>query len=51
LSSFLALEKNKMGIFNIGTGKETTINAIFKKLKKLTGSSCKKIHGPEKPGE
>ncbi len=47
----LALKKNKVGIFNIGTGKETTINTIFKKLKKLTGSNCKKIHGPEKPGE
>ena len=46
-----ALKKNKVGIYNIGTAKETDINTIFRKLKELTDSKCKKIHGPVKPGE
>lgn len=50
-ASVLALEKNKVGIFNIGTAKETDINTIFRKLKRLTGSNCKEVHRSEKPGE
>ena len=41
----------KSGIFNIGAAKETNINTIFRKLKKLTSSKCKKIHSSAKPGE
>ncbi len=37
--------------FNIGTGKETTINTIFGILKDLTGSQAEEVHGPEKQGE
>lgn len=44
-------KKDKVGVYNIGTCKETNINTIFRKLKKLTGSSCKEIHGSAKPGE
>jgi len=50
-ANILAMKKDKVGIFNIGTTKETSVNEIFKKLKKLTYSNCKKIHGLEKPGE
>lgn len=50
-ANILALEKDKTGIFNIGTGKETDINTIFNKIKRLTGSGCKKIHGPARLGE
>ncbi len=39
------------GIFNVGTGTETTVNEIFAKLKELTNSSCQEIHGPAKKGE
>jgi len=39
------------GIYNVGTGQETTVNAIFQKLQVLTNSSCKEIHGPAKKGE
>lgn len=41
----------KVGIYNIGTAKETDINTIFQELKKLTGAKCKKIHGPSLEGE
>ena len=39
------------GIFNVGTGVETTVNEIFARLKELTNSRCRKIHGPAKKGE
>jgi len=50
-AGILAMKSKKTGIYNIGTGKETDINTIFRKLKKLTASNCKKVHGPTKPGE
>ncbi len=46
-----AMKKNKIGVFNIGTAKETNINIIFNELKKITGSRCKKIHASAKIGE
>ena len=39
------------GIFNVGTGIETTVNERFTRLKELTNSQCQKIHGPTKKGE
>lgn len=39
------------GIFNVGTGVETTVNEVFTRLKALTNSRCRKIHGPAKKGE
>lgn len=39
------------GVFNVGTGIETTVNEIFARLKDLTNSPCQEIHGPEKKGE
>ena len=39
------------GIFNVGTGTETTVNEIFTRLKELTNSQCQEIHGPAKKGE
>ena len=50
-SNLLALNYPKSDIFNIGTGKETDINCIFRLLKKTTGSKQKEIHAPPKPGE
>ena len=46
----LAMKKNKIGVYNIGVGKETNIKTIFRKLKQLTGSNCKEVYGPAKPG-
>jgi len=36
-ANILAMKKNKVGVYNIGTSKETDINTIFRKLKMLTG--------------
>jgi len=38
-------------IYNIGTGKETNIDEVFRKIKEFTNSNCQEIHGPAKPGE
>jgi len=45
------LEPSIHGIYNVGTGKETTINDCFRMLKKLTKADCKNLHGPAKRGE
>lgn len=36
---------------NVGTGIETSVNALFRILRKLTGSEQQEIHGPAMPGE
>ncbi|MGE5247633.1 MAG: NAD-dependent epimerase/dehydratase family protein [Verrucomicrobiota bacterium] len=36
---------------NIGTAQETDVNALFRKLKELSGSGQEEIHGPAQPGE
>ena len=38
-------------ILNLGWGKGTDINTIFRKLRMLTGSKAEEIHGPAKLGE
>ncbi|MFP4368766.1 MAG: NAD-dependent epimerase/dehydratase family protein [Candidatus Kapaibacterium sp.] len=50
-ANLLALNKNISGIFNIGTGKESSTNDVFKLLKEITASDCEEIHGPAKKGE
>jgi len=50
-AAILGLKKNKVGIYNIGTAKETNINLIFRKLKKITNSNCKEKHAPPLKGE
>lgn len=47
----LAAENNTVGIFNVGTAKETSVNQIFEILKKILNISIKPIYGPEKTGE
>ncbi len=39
------------GVYNVGTGEETTINELFTILKDITGSDYQEIHGPAKKGE
>ena len=51
IANVFGVQKNKNGIFNIGTGVETNINDIFRKLKGLFNVEIKEIHAPEKQGE
>jgi UDP-glucose 4-epimerase len=45
-SNALALDYPESDIFNIATGKETDINALFRLIKKEASSSQKEIRGP-----
>jgi UDP-glucose 4-epimerase len=39
------------GIYNIGTGIETDVNALYRMLAVACGASGDAVHGPAKPGE
>lgn len=39
------------GAFNVGTGKETSVNQLYRHLLDVTAATMKEIHGPEKKGE
>ncbi len=46
-----AMGQHSQGVYNVGTGTETSINELFRMLASFTGASCKEVHGPAKPGE
>jgi UDP-glucose 4-epimerase len=51
-ANLLALERaNVSGRVNIGTGVETSVNAICDGLSKAAGSRVETVHAPERPGE
>lgn len=50
-ANLLALQKEGTGIYNLGWGKGTSVNEIFRLLKELTGYPGKAVHGPPKQGE
>ncbi len=47
----LALTEGSGGIFNISTGRGTSINRLYETLRPLTGYEGEPRYGPEKPGE
>jgi UDP-glucose 4-epimerase len=46
-----AMSKQVSGVFHIGTGRETSVNAIFYKMNKIIGGKMKETHGPACEGE
>lgn len=51
-ANLLALKHTKkIGIYNTGTGRETSVNKIFREINKYFGHKFKEVHGPAKPGE
>jgi UDP-glucose 4-epimerase len=50
-ANLLAMGKDVQGVFNVGTGTETTINELFRLLADVAKPGCKEIHGPAKKGE
>ena len=50
-ANLAVMAQNVQGVYNVGTGQETTINDLFAMLKELTQSSCQEVHGPAKKGE
>jgi UDP-glucose 4-epimerase len=43
--------ENSNTIFNLGEGKATTVNDVFRELKKITNYQLPAVHGPAKVGE
>ncbi|MDZ7269000.1 MAG: SDR family oxidoreductase [candidate division KSB1 bacterium] len=50
-ANLAALDYPVSDYFNIGTGRETDVNQLFRLLNQATGSRCEERHGPAKPGE
>jgi len=51
-ANLLALDSSRpSGIYNIGSGKGTSVNELFALVKQLTGSRQLPVHGPAKLGE
>ena len=50
-ANLLALNYSRPGAFNIGTGRETDILAVYLQLQELMDSPLGPAHGPAKPGE
>jgi UDP-glucose 4-epimerase len=46
-----ALEAGSGGVFNIGTGNQTTTQGIFEALKRHTGYAAEPRYGPPRPGD
>jgi UDP-glucose 4-epimerase len=40
-----------VGVFNLGTGLETTVNELYRRLAPLAGTDRPAVHGPARPGE
>jgi UDP-glucose 4-epimerase len=50
-ANLLALEKELVGAFNVGTGVETSVNALYEELRRAAGVPTVALRGPGKPGE
>ena len=50
-ANMFALTYNHSGFFNVGTGIETDVNALFTILNNATGGHCKELHAEAKKGE
>ena len=50
-ANMAASERDLEGIYNAGTGVETSVNELFDELRRPTGFDREAEHGPAKPGE
>jgi UDP-glucose 4-epimerase len=50
-ANLAALDYDGTGVFNVGTGQETSVNMLFRMLREATGAEVEERHGPAKPGE
>ncbi len=50
-ANLLSMENGSGEVYNLGTGKGTSINHLFEEMRRLTGYSPHPVHGPPKPGE
>jgi len=50
-ANLLALTSSTTGPINIGTGRETSVNALYRQLAGIVGSTLQPTHAAPKPGE
>ncbi len=50
-SILVTMREEVQGVYNVGTGQETSINECYGILKDLTKASCKDLYGAAKKGE
>jgi UDP-glucose 4-epimerase len=50
-ANLAVMAQETQGIYNVGTGEETSINDLLRILVSSTNSTCKEVHGPAKTGE
>ncbi len=50
-ANMAAMNRAVTGAFNIGTGKQTSVNTLWRKMKKHTGYGMAERHVPACPGE
>ena len=50
-ANLLGTEKGLTGTYNVGTGKETDVNTLFRHLAEITGFAGEEVHGPPMAGE
>jgi UDP-glucose 4-epimerase len=50
-ANLIAMGQDAQGVFNVGTGMETSVNELFQMVVELTKSTSKEVHGPAKKGE
>ncbi|MFO0765814.1 MAG: GDP-mannose 4,6-dehydratase [Nitrospiraceae bacterium] len=50
-ANLMALGPEVQGVYNVGTGVETSVNDLFHLLVELTKTEFKEVHGPAKKGE
>jgi len=50
-AALLALKSKQTGSFNIGTGKETSVNQLYQMMKTKTGSGSRVTYAPFRAGE
>jgi len=50
-ANLAALDYEGTGVFNVGTGRETSVNTLFRQLREITEADVEEHHGPAKQGE
>ncbi|PLV59228.1 SDR family oxidoreductase [Thermotoga sp. KOL6] len=50
-ANLLAMEKGDNDVFNIGTGRGTTVNQLFRMLKEITGYNKEPVYKPPRKGD
>ncbi len=50
-ANMAVIQRGVSDAYNVGTGKETSVNELFRHLMEITKADIKEVHGPGKKGE